>query len=246
MVAMSESPLLQNQSTELKEPKLPLRLLLVEDVDFIRMGVKAMLEKHPKDFLIIGEATDGQEAVDFIQGRRELGDLPDVILMDLGLPKISGIDATRQIKARYPNMPVLVFTSNDEEQTVLAALGAGANAYCLKNIAANDLIEAIHYAARGVMWLAPSVAQVALRIFSGPSAGKDLVDSRTSPPNYQLTEREREVLKLMVDGNSNVDIGKELWISANTAKAHVASIMQKLLVNDRVQAAVKAVREDLV
>lgn len=242
IVAMSESPLLQNQTTE---PNLPLRLLLVEDVDFIRMGVKAMLEKHPNDFKIIGEATDGQEAVDFIQQHRDLGGLPDVILMDLGLPKISGIDATRQIKARYPHMPVLVFTSNDEEQTVLAALGAGANAYCLKNIAANDLVEAIHYAARGVMWLAPSVAQVALRIFSGPGSGKTIVDAK-SPQDYQLTEREREVLKLMVDGNSNVDIGKELWISANTAKAHVASIMQKLLVNDRVQAAVKAVREDLV
>ncbi len=225
----------------------PLKVLLVEDVDFIRLGLRAMLEHRADEFLIVGEATDGQEAIDFIQDRADKDDLPDVILMDLGLPKISGVDATRQIKAHHPHLPILVFTSNEEEQTVLAALGAGANAYCLKSISAADLAEAIQYVARGVMWLSPSVAKVAWKVFSLPSGVVPANQSiRQGAQNYQLTERELEVLKLMVEGNSNVAIGKELWISANTAKAHVASIMQKLLVNDRVQAAVKAVREELV
>lgn len=216
------------------------RILIAEDVEITRLGLSTVLGNQP-DFEVLGEAIDGESAV---TQAKQLH--PHLILMDIGLPKLNGIDATRQIKDALPETKILMFTSSEDEEKVLAALGAGANGYCTKTVPPSDLMEIIRYVAKGATWLDPSIAAIALKIFTAPALPSVNPSQNRQPDDYNLTTREMEVLTLLVEGNSNAGIGKELWISSNTAKAHVASIMNKLLVNDRVQAAVKAVREGLL
>ena len=218
-----------------------IKLLMVEDHKLLRVGLKAIFEEYPV-LEGIGEAEDGQTALKLA---KELN--PDVILMDIGLPIMDGIEATRKIKEHNPNIKVIILTSHNDESEVSQSLAAGASAYAMKDIKTDYLIMVIQSVNEGAIWLDPAISKLIMQ--------KNLVFSQNNKPqsraNFKaehanLTEREYEVLKLVAQGKSNNEIADDLKISEHTAKAHVCSIMQKLLVDDRTQAAVKAIKEGLV
>lgn len=190
---------------------------------------------------MIGEAESGEAGLEFIKKEK-----PDVILMDLGLPGMNGLEATMKAKEIHPDVKVIILTSHEREEEVLAALGSGAIAYCLKDIDPTALSEVIRSVAQGACWIDPNVAKLALKLFPKPENVKLLNEHEPIDPKGHLTDRETEVLKLLVKGKSNTEIAKELIVSVHTAKAHVCSILQKLCVDDRVQAAVKAIKEGIV
>lgn len=220
-----------------------IKVLLVEDHMMIRMGTALVIEKT-EGITLVGEAEDGQQGVEMA---KEL--LPDVILMDIGLPVIDGIEATRRIKEMNLDSKILIFTSRDNDDDVFAALAAGADGYIMKGATAQQLTAALTAVNEGTAWLDPAIARLVL---SNVQKQK-LEDTTTDSINYKagkntfgLTEREMEVLALIVDGLSNPEIAEKLFITRATAKAHVHSILQKLYVDDRTQAAVTAMREGLV
>lgn len=222
---------------------MPIKVLLVEDHTMTRMGLQLVLEKV-EDIKVIGEADDGEKAVEMA---KELN--PDVILMDIGLPGIDGIEATQRIKDLKLPSNILVFTSRDNEDDIFAALGAGATAYIMKGANPDQIISAIRAVNEGTAWLDPAIAKVVLRNITKKSAQP--AESGTKTPSKAalaagLTEREMEVLSLIVEGLSNAQIAERLFITRATAKAHVHSILQKLCVDDRTQAAVTAMKEGLV
>lgn len=225
----------------------PLRLLVVEDHPMTRMGIQLTLEQDAR-FSVVGQAVNGQQAV------TEAAELtPDVILMDIGLPEMDGIEATQRIKAVMPDTRILMLTSKDNEQDVLAALAAGADGYCMKGTEQETLFNAIVAVNEGAAWLDPTVARIVMSRIGQPAtnttteapAGR-AIDPSLLPSESPLTPREMEVLQLIVDGHSNPDIAEKLVITKATAKAHVHSILQKLCVDDRTQAAVLAMRSGLV
>ena len=214
----------------------PIKVLLVEDHSLTRVGLKFSLEKH-ENIEIVGEAEDGQQAID---KNKELS--PDVILMDLGMPNVNGIEATTTIKAEFPDSSIIILTSHDDEEQVLAAFAAGADAYCMKDIPAERLIQAIESVNDGVVWLDPTIAEIVLSYV--PSQSKK--QQTLTLEDFHLTPREQEVLRLIVEGHSNADIAFDLTVSMHTVKTHISNILSKLGVNDRTQAAVKAMKENLV
>lgn len=159
---------------------------------------------------------------------------------------MNGLEATMKAKEICPDVKVIILTSHEREEEVLAALGSGAIAYCLKDIDPKALSEVIRSVAQGACWIDPNVAKLALKLFPKPENVKLLNEHEQVDPKGHLTDRETEVLKLLVKGKSNTEIAKELIVSVHTAKAHVCSILQKLCVDDRVQAAVKAIKEGIV
>ena len=215
-------------------------IIIVEDYKLTRMGLKSSLEEF-EGISVVGESEDAEKGLLLISRLK-----PDVVLMDLGLPGMNGIEATARVKQENPNLKIIILTSHERDEEVLAALGSGANAYCLKDIEPAALVNVIREVSKGACWLDPVIAKVALKLFPKPdniriSSSNQLQDGRS-----QLTERELEVLRLLVKGKSNTEIAKDLIVSVHTAKAHVCSILQKLCVDDRVQAAVKAVKENIV
>lgn len=212
-----------------------IKLLLVEDHSLTRVGLKYSLEKV-ETLEVIGEAEDGVEGV---QKAKELN--PDVILMDLGMPNKNGIEATKEVKEICPECRVIILTSHDSEDEVLAAISAGADAYCMKDIPAERLAQAIESVNDGVVWLDPAIAEIVLSFV--PSQSKK---NTATLEDFELTPREIEVLKLIVDGRSNADIAYDLTVSMHTVKTHISNILSKLGVNDRTQAAVKALKEELL
>ncbi|OGI00791.1 MAG: hypothetical protein A2104_06450 [Candidatus Melainabacteria bacterium GWF2_32_7] len=223
-------------STKVKEVKI----VIVEDYKLTRVGLRSSLNEY-EGIIVVGEAEDAEKGLKVIKELK-----PDVVLMDLGLPEINGIEATQQIKTFDENIKVIILTSHDRDEEVLAALGSGANAYCLKDIEPHTLVNVIKTVSQGAAWLDPSIAKVALNLFPKPESTKVLYSNEAPDARAQLTERELEVLKLLVKGKSNTEIAKDLIVSVHTAKAHVCSILQKLCVDDRVQAAVKAIRENII
>jgi len=222
-----------------------IKVLVVEDHTMTRMGLQLVLEKS-SDIEIIGEAEDGEQG---IKKTQELS--PDVILMDIGLPVIDGIEATQTIKNLQLTAKILMFTSRDNEEDVFAALGAGADAYCMKGASPDQLISAIKAVNEGTAWLDPAIARTVLNTLqvSRPKTDTVYIEQGAKPKSdfvNILTEREMEVLSLIVEGLSNPQIAERLFITRATAKAHVHSILQKLCVDDRTQAAVTAMREGLV
>jgi DNA-binding NarL/FixJ family response regulator len=209
----------------------PVRVFLVDDHHVVRAGVTAYLEQI-EDIEVIGQAGDGQQALDRIAVLEPAGDLPDVVLMDMVMPVMDGITATGQIKARWPNIEVVVMTSFIEEATVRGALEAGAAGYLLKDADADHVAQALRAALAGRMHLDPSVARL-------------LADSVRKPRRVEeeLTPREREVLALIADGVSNRQIAQTLVISERTARSHVSAILAKLGLVSRTQAALWAVRQ---
>lgn len=225
--------------------QIKIGILLVEDHTMTRMGLQLVLEKAD-DIKIIGEAEDGEVAVNLA---KEL--TPDVILMDIGLPSIDGIEATQRIRQENLSSKIIMFTSRDSDDDVFAALAAGADSYIMKGASPEQLTTAIRAVNEGVAWLDPAIAKVVLRnITKGQISNSSNYDETKKPSKLALsaglTERELEVLRLIVEGLSNPQIAERLFITRATAKAHVHSILQKLCVDDRTQAAVTAMREGLV
>lgn len=216
-----------------------IKILIVEDHMVARMGIAIIVENTP-NFELVGQAQDGQEGVSLALHLK-----PDVILMDIGLPKIDGIEATRKIKEAKLNSSILMFTSRDSSDDIFAALRAGADGYIMKGSDEKTLKNAIEAVNQKAGWLDPQIARVVL---SGINEQKENTQDKTKSPNnkYGLTKKELEVLSLIVDGLSNQEIAQKLVISLSTTKAHVHSILQKLYLTDRTKAAITALKEGLV
>lgn len=210
-----------------------LTVFLVDDHAIVRSGVRAYLDLID-DITVAGEAGNGREALDRIAVLEPSGTLPDVVLMDLLMPVMDGIEATRQIKARWPAIEVVAVTSFLEEAKVRAALEAGAAGYLLKDAQADEVAAAIRVAAAGQCHLDPAVGKVLAATLSAPR-----------PAAGSLTTREREVLILIAGGATNRQIARQLGITERTARTHVSNILGKLDLASRTQAALWAVREGL-
>lgn len=197
----------------------------------MQLGLEQSLEDYPQ-LTIVGQASDGYLGVESALKLK-----PDVIVMDIGLPRMDGIEATQRIKAELPEIRIVMLTSHTSENEVIAALSSGADAYCIKGTNVDRLLAAISAAQEGATYLDPQIARRVIENLKPPS-----------PPNNvgQLSQRETEVLKLMVEGYSNPEIAAALYLSPNTVKTHIRGIMNKLAVDDRVQAAVVALRSGLV
>lgn len=219
-----------------------INVLLIEDHELYRMGLSMLLSKA-EGISLAAEASDG---LDGIKKARDIS--PDVILMDIGLPNVDGIEATQRIKDFNPNIKILIFTSRDGENDVFEAFKAGADGYIMKGATPEQTISAIKSVYEGVGWIDPAIAKMvfsnlqkpASSIVSQPEIKKENVNS------YGLTERELDVLSLIVEGLTNPEIAEKLVITRATAKAHVHSILQKLCVTTRTQASYRAMQEGLV
>ena len=211
-------------------------ILIVEDHELTRFGLKTAFESC--DFVDkIFEAESAETGLE-IASNNEI----NLIIMDLGLPGMDGIEATKKVKALNKDIKIVVLTSHNDEQEVLNSLKAGANAYCSKEINPKRLIQVVQSVLDGAAWFDPSISHIVLE------AATKVQETIAQKPerNYGLTSRETQILKLITEGYSNIEIAKELFVSINTTKAHVASILQKLEVDDRLQAALKALKEKLV
>lgn len=211
-------------------------ILIVEDHELTRFGLKTAFESC--DFVKnILEAESAEKALELVAQNQV-----DLIIMDLGLPGMDGIEATKKIKDDNPDIKIVILTSHNDDQEVLNSLKAGANAYCSKEINPKRLIQVIQSVLDGAAWFDPSISHIVLN-----AATKSQVNEAQKPlKDYNLTSRETQILKLITEGYSNNEIATELFVSINTTKAHVASILQKLEVDDRLQAALKALKERLV
>jgi DNA-binding NarL/FixJ family response regulator len=214
-----------------------LRVLIVDDHALFRRGLQMVL-KQEDDIDVVGEAGDGHEAVGKAQ---EL--MPDVILMDVRMPRRSGIEATQQIKDVMPHVKILMLTISDEEADLYDAIKAGASGYLLKEISIDEVADAIRSVWQGQSRISPSMASKLLTEFAAMSKR---ADERQQLPAPRLTDREMEVLKLVAQGLNNRDIAKELFISENTVKNHIRNILEKLHLHSRMEAVVYAVREKLL
>lgn len=211
-------------------PTDSIRVLLVDDHPLLRHGLKALLEQIG-GAEVVGEAGDGEEAIELA-----LSLDPDVVVMDLVMPGMSGTEATRQLIDRRPDLGVLVLTMSEDDASVFAALRAGARGYVLKGTAGSDFLAAVSAVARGEAVYGPGVARRIRRFLtSGPDSG----------PFPELTQREREILDLLASGKSNAEIARALFLSQKTVKNHLTSIFAKLQVADRAQAVVRARRAGL-
>lgn len=218
-----------------------INVLLVEDHELYRMGLTMLLDKA-EEINLAAQAADG---LDGIKKAREIS--PDVILMDIGLPNIDGIEATIQIKEFNPDVKVLIFTSRDSENDVFEAFKAGADGYIMKGATPEQTISAIKAVSEGIGWIDPSIAKMVFSNLQKPSSSiVSEPETKRNGNTYGLTERELDVLELMVEGLTNPEIADKLVITRATAKAHVHSILQKLCVATRTQATVTAMKEGLV
>lgn len=217
-----------------------IRLLIVDDYELSRNGLLFGLREDHR-FEVVGQAENGEEAIDLAQKVR-----PDLVLMDIALPIMDGVEATQAIKAQFPKIKVIMLTSRQEEEEIFGALAAGADSYCMKDVSTERLIQVIEMVLEGGFWLDPAVAKRVLNTLRPKLPQFTKLGLSRSRYRIELTEREKEVLGLLVKGKNNKDISEHLMISVHTTKAHVSSIMQKLGVNDRTEAALKALQEGLV
>lgn len=212
-------------------------ILIVEDHALTRFALLTSLSDE--DFAgEIFEAENADSAYKILENNKV-----DVVLMDLGLPVIDGVEASKVIKKKYPDIKIIIITSHNMEQEVEECLKAGISAYCSKDIEPNKLNSLIKDVLDGAMWFDPSVSKFVMHKTAG-SITHSKNDHNSN--KYNLTTKELGVLSLLADGNSNLEIAKKLKISINTTKVHMCSILQKLSVDDRTQAAIKAIRENLI
>ena len=217
-----------------------IKILLVEDQKLMRIGIKSLFNDYP-ELEVIGEAVNGKEAIEKARLIK-----PDIILLDIGLPDISGIDVAKQILEHNDRIKIIALTSHINEADLNGSLSAGISAYVIKDISTDFLMSVIKMVNAGAMWIDPQVVPFIRDKNNGKIPSRQLSRSAFRQNHSNLTQREYEVLKLVVDGQSNSEIAKTLTISEHTAKAHVCNIIQKLVVDDRTQAAVKALKEGLV
>ena len=209
------------------EPIDPITVMIVDDHEMVRRGACSYLEAQP-DISVVAQAGSGEEAVKLAQEF-----IPDVVLMDLVMPGMDGVEATRRVKDASPRTQIVILTSFHQDEYIFPALQAGAISYLLKDVKASELLEAIRCAARGEATLHPKIAARVIKTFRG-------LEPEKATPYTALTEREMEVLKLIAKGYSNDKIADELVISVGTVKGHVSNILSKLHLVDRTQAAVYA------
>lgn len=221
----------------------PLRILLVEDDELFRLGLRVRLQQEP-GLEIVAEAEDGETAVE-LANRHPL----DVVLLDVGLPGIGGIEACRQIKQNQPNLPVLVLTSRSQTNFIARLIEAGAHGYCQKGIAAETLVLALRSVASGASWWDASATQeirTALETHTPNDTSAPAKTATLTQLPTPLTQREQEILGLMAAGRNNQEIAEALYIAPGTVRVHVHAILQKLDVRDRTQAVVVALQNRLI
>jgi DNA-binding NarL/FixJ family response regulator len=237
-----------------------IRVALIEDHDLTRVGIRtALLQKE--EIEVVGEATNAVEGLKMLKTLQ-----PDIAIVDIGLPDKDGIELTREVKSTVHGeelaTKVLILTLRDNKEAVLAAFAAGADSYCMKDIRFDNLLEAVRVTYNGNAWIDPAIARIVLQQAqqNPPKAEAITLDNKSvdtnsrsaeNPPDdmidaYTLTERELEVLQLIVEGCSNAVIAERLYITVGTVKTHVRNILNKLCADDRTQAAVRALRSGLV
>ena len=235
-----------------------IRVALIEDHDLTRVGIRTALQQR-QEIEVVGEAANAHEGLKLLETSH-----PDIAIIDIGLPDKDGVELTRIIKAAQENgerlnTKVLILTLRDNKEAVLAAFAAGADSYCMKDISFDNLLEALRVTHGGNAWIDPAIARIVLQQAQQSSeATVAAVDTKTVAINaadaeydqmiaaYPLTERELEVLQLIVEGCSNAVIAEKLYITVGTVKTHVRNILNKLCADDRTQAAVRALRSGLV
>lgn len=235
-----------------------IRVALIEDHDLTRVGIRTALQQR-QEIEVVGEAANASEGLKLLETAH-----PDIAIVDIGLPDKDGIELTRQIKSSHQDgeglqTKVLILTLRDNKEAVLAAFAAGADSYCMKDISFDNLLEALRVTHGGNAWIDPAIARIVLQQAQQTSEiNEAAVDTKTVAINaadveydqmiaaYPLTERELEVLQLIVEGCSNAVIAEKLYITVGTVKTHVRNILNKLCADDRTQAAVRALRSGLV
>jgi len=228
----------------------PIRVLLVDDQTLLRQSFERLLELERPGLRVVATAADGQEAVAAVERLAAEGHAPHVVLMDVRMPRLDGVEATRQITARWPEVRIVMLTTFDDEEYIVEGLRAGAKGYLLKDASSEQLVQAIRAVRRGESPLQPSVAaklvaRIARSQESAPPpapapAYPQTTGSSAGMPLDDLTEREREILRLLAKGESNREIGEALFITEGTVKNHVSNILSKLGLRDRTQAALWA------
>lgn len=226
-----------------------IRILLIDDHHIFREGVKKIIEME-KDFTVVGEGSDGEEALALVEKLK-----PDVILMDINMPNMNGVEATSAIFERSPESKIIILSIHDEEAYVYKTLQSGANGYLLKEMDVDSLIEAVRVVAEGGAYIHPKVTGKLIEEFRRMKNEKEqgfygetvsVKPAEYRIPYHLLTKRECEVLQLMAKGKSNRAIGELLFISEKTVKNHVSNVLQKMGVQDRTQAVVEAIKNGWV
>ena len=190
----------------------------------------------------LAESDNGLAALNYIKA----GNKADIVLMDISMPVMNGIDAAKAIKEILPDVKIIMLTSFSDKKLVLSAFNAGANAYCMKNIKIDELVSVISSVLHGAIWIDPSIAQYILEVLNSSRVEESSEPKDNINAGFDLTARETEILKLVARGKSNKDIADELVLSIHTVKNHLKNILQKLCVEDRTQAAILAIKENLV
>lgn len=215
----------------------PFNILIIEDHELTRFGLKTTFDGA--DFIgQIFEVGSAEKGIEIVKNNHI-----DLIILDLGLPNMNGIEAAKNIRSMYNDIKIVILTSHNDEKEVLESIKAGANAYCSKEINPERLITVVQSVLDGAAWFDPSIAHIVLRAATSTKLKENATIVKS---DYSLTTRELQILKLITEGYSNTDIANELSVSINTTKAHVASILQKLEVDDRLQAALKALKNKIV
>jgi two-component system, NarL family, response regulator NreC len=211
------------------------RIIIADDHPFMRTGLRHVLEEHP-EFRVVGEAADGREAVQMVGE-----ETPDVAILDIGMPNLNGIEAARQICASAPRVAIIVLSMHSDEAYVLRALKAGARAYLLKQSAESDLIAAVKAVNQGKSFFSPAISQMLLEEYMRQIRDRDVEDS------YELlTPREREILQMVAEGNSNKDIANRLNLSLYTVETHRSNMMEKLSLHSVPELILYAVRKGVI
>ena len=212
-----------------------IRIVLADDHKLMRSGLRVLLEQQP-DFTVVGEASDGRDAVALVASQR-----PDVLVMDIGMPSLNGIEAAAQITQSHPEVAIVMLSMHSDESYVLRALKAGAKGYLLKDSAEADLIRAVHAVADGKSFFSPAVSKVLLDDYV-----RKLQRSGTEDPYDLLTPREREVLQLVAEGKSNKEVAQLLNLSVYTIETHRSNIMEKLNLHGVPELILYAVRKGII